>query len=117
LCGWKNSPPFALTIESDLNMTFPENLGTVACRCVIEHGEPVLFVSHAGNEWQMYCSDKNHDFDDDVAMNRDLTVVHIAHLLAQDPSLNEVADLPADQGAEREAVGAKWIIFEDVDDQ
>jgi hypothetical protein len=98
-------------------MIFPENLATVACRCVIERGAPVLFVSHAGNEWQMFCSDKNHDFDDDVAMDKDLTVVDIAHLLAQDPSLNEIADLPADKGAEREAPGAQWRIFDDADDE
>lgn len=82
----------------------------------MEQSKPVLFVSHAGGDWQMYCHYKNHDFESPEAMEKDLVVVHIAHLLARDPTLDAVADLPVDMGAEREAVGSEWARFADSDD-
>ena len=60
-------------------MPFIEGLGTITCRCVLENGEPVLFVAHAGNDWQIYCRAENHDFNDSAAMKRDLVLVHIKH--------------------------------------
>jgi hypothetical protein len=82
----------------------------------MEQSKPILFVSHAGTDWQMYCDDKNHDFDDVLAMKRDLILVHVTHLLAIDPSLNAIADLPTDMAAEREAVGSSWMRFSNSDD-
>ena len=97
-------------------MTFREDLGVIACHCVVLGEKPVLFVSHAGGDWQMYCHDSNHDFESDEAMKRDLCTVHIGHLLARDPGLHAVADLPVDMGAEREAAGAAWVRFFNADD-
>lgn len=97
-------------------MPFPEDLGTIACQCVISGAKPVLFVSHAGGDWQMYCHWRNHDFaSNNIA--RELKVVHVAHLVAQDPSLDDVSDLPVDMGAERAHVGGVWERFEDRDDE
>ena len=98
-------------------MSFPDNLGVITCRCVLEKNEPVLFVSHAGGDWQMYCRDTNHDFEDEVAMKNDLVVVHVAHLLAQDATLNDIAYLPNDMAAERSHVGGSWSIFENADEE
>jgi hypothetical protein len=97
-------------------MPFPDNLGVITCRCVLEAKEPVLFVSHAGEDWQMYCRDTNHDFEDEVAMKNELVLVHVAHLLAQDPTLNDISDLPVDMGAERSHVGGSWTWFENADE-
>lgn len=97
-------------------MPFPDNLGVITCRCVLETKEPVLFVSHAGGEWQMYCRDTNHDFEDEEAMKKELLLVHVAHLLAQDTTLNEISDLQMDMGAERSHVGGSWTRFENADD-
>lgn len=97
-------------------MSFPEDLGTIACRCVAERGRPVLAVSHAGGDWQMYCGFDNHDFQSKAAMANELLVVHIARLAGQDATLNEVSDLPVDMGAERSAVGMEWIRFSDSDE-
>jgi hypothetical protein len=97
-------------------MSFREDLGVITCRCATEQSKPILFVSHAGADWQMYCDDKNHDFDDTLAMKRDLILVHVSHLLAIDPSLNAIADLPIDMAAEREAVGSSWMRFSNSDD-
>jgi hypothetical protein len=97
-------------------MSFDDSLGTIACRCVIEKGKPVLFVSHAGGDWQMYCHDSNHNFEDEDAMKAEMGVIHVAHLVARDATLNEISDLPTNMAAERTEVGGKWTRFEDVDD-
>lgn len=98
-------------------MKFREDLGIITCTCVLEGGKPVLFVSHAGGDWQMYCHDKNHNFEDPKVTQKELCVVHAAHLLARDPTLHAVADLPVDMGAERADVGAEWVRFPDADDE
>ncbi len=97
-------------------MAFPDKLGTIACRCVVTERKPVLFVSHAGGDWQMVCHWTNHDFADEQVLRNELVAVHIAHLVAQDPTLEEVAGLPPDMGAERERVGGPWQRYEDKDD-
>jgi hypothetical protein len=98
-------------------MSFPQNLGVIVCRCVLERRQPVLFVSHAGGDWQMYCHWKNHDFDSPETQTTELCIVHIEHLLAQDETLNSVADLPVNMGAERKAQSARWKRYEDKDDE
>lgn len=97
-------------------MPFRDDLGVITCRCVVEAGKPILFVSHAGGDWQMYCHYRNHDFDDDRAIKEELVIAHVAHLVARDPTLNEVADLPIDMGAERVQVGDAWTRYEDKDE-
>ena len=39
----------------------------------------------------MYCDYRNHDFTSMEAMRRDLVLAHVGHLVAQDPTLEEVA--------------------------
>ena len=97
-------------------MSFPENIGTITCKCVLFENKPVLFVSHAGGDWQMYCHWKNHDFDDPQVIANDLTLAHVSHLIARDPTLEAIADLPVDMGAERQFVGGTWERYEDRDD-
>lgn len=98
-----------------MTMTFPADLGAIACQCVISGARPVLAVSHSGGDWQMYCDWQSHDFrSPDITM--ELKLVHVAHLLAQDPTLEAVADLPIDMGAERPHVGGAWQRFDDGDD-
>ncbi len=63
----------------------------------------------------MYCSWDAHDFTDDAAMNAELLLVHIDHLVAGDPSLLELADLPEDMGADRAGRGQPWQRYEDKD--
>lgn len=96
-------------------MPFKNKLGVITCRCVLEQKKPVLFVSHAGGDWQMYCSDANHDFEDEETIKNEMVVVHVAHLLARDTTLNDIANLPVDMGAERSHVGGAWTRFENAD--
>ena len=97
-------------------MQFPEALGTITCQCVISGVKPVLFVSHASGDWQMYCHWQNHNFESPEITSQ-LKVVRVAHLVAHDPSLEAVADLPVDMGAERPHVGGPWQRYEDKDDE
>lgn len=95
---------------------FAENLGTIACRCVAEQSAPVLAVSRAGGDWQMYCGFDRHDFSEADVVRNELVLVHVARLAAMDPSLYEIADLPVDMGAERKAMGQAWLRFPDADE-
>ena len=96
-------------------MGFPDALGVIACPCVLSGERAVLFVSHAGGDWQMFCHWRNHDFEDAQTLSQ-LRTVHVSHLVALDPTLEAVADLAVDLGAERSEVGGEWTRFIDRDD-
>jgi hypothetical protein len=98
-------------------MVFTDSLGVIACKCVVFNHAPVRFVSHAGGDWQFYCHDENHDFSNQEVLENDLKLVHVSQLLLNDSSLNEVADLPINMGADREFVGGLWTRFSDEDDE
>lgn len=98
-------------------MTLPNPVGTIACKCVLNEGRPVLFVSHAGGDWQMYCDWRSHDFGDPAVLKNHLKLVHIAHLIERDPTLSEVLDLPMDMAAERASIGSPWERYADRDDE
>jgi hypothetical protein len=97
-------------------MSFAESLGVFCCRCVLSGRKPVLAASHAGGDWQMYCNWNGHNFRDDDEMSRELQVAHVEHLVEMDCTLEELADLPVDMGAERAAPGQPWTRFEDRDE-
>ena len=92
-------------------------LGAISCICVIAGKLPVLFVSHAGGDWQFYCSDKNHDFESNSAMRRELKLICISHLVEMDNTLESILNLPVDMGAERNFVGGEWTVFENADEE
>lgn len=98
-------------------MPYPAQLGVITCRCVLAESKPVLWVSRAGGDWQMYCHWENHDFESPDALANELTLVHVAHLVAMDSTLEAVSDLPVDMAAERQAVGGEWERYEDKDDE
>lgn len=78
-------------------MRYQDDLGAISCTCVIFERKPVLFVSHAGGDWQMYCHWRNHNFADSKTVEEELKLIHIRHLVSRDPSLNELADLLVDK--------------------
>lgn len=63
----------------------------------------------------MYCDDEAHDLTDPLILKHELGLVHIDHLRRQDSTLDALADLLVDMGAERGNVGEPWIRFHDSD--
>jgi hypothetical protein len=85
---------------------FASGLLVLCCRHVAHFARPVLAVGRDDEgDWQFLCGYLDHDYDD----SDELYQIHVAHLVALDPTVAGVADLSADCHAERESVGARWI--------
>jgi len=65
-------------------------------------GSPVLMVSHDADDggWQFLCGTTT-----DPADGR---IIHLQEIVAMDPTLNDVADLPLGWIAFRRSVGGEW---------
>ena len=80
----------------------PPNCVAFSLRQIVSGGEAILHVTHDEEDhgWQFLGSgDANLD---------DAVIVCLSHVLALDPSVREVADLPPGWHAWRQAVGAPW---------
>ncbi|HTU33641.1 MAG TPA: hypothetical protein VMF66_07550 [Candidatus Acidoferrum sp.] len=86
-------------------MPFPKHghHKTFVCNHVFEKRKPILFVSRPDGHWLFLCGAAHPN----VASS--FKLVGIAHLLQQDPSLEELADLPVDWDAERETAEGEWL--------
>jgi hypothetical protein len=73
------------------------------CVHVFDRTRPVLLVSRAEGDWCFLCGDMHPD---DAASYR---VVGLGHVLAHDPSLTELLNLPPDWEAERASTSEHWI--------
>jgi len=82
---------------------FEENLalGVLTTKRVL-NGAPILLVSHDADDggWQFLCGTTN-----DPSEGR---IVHLSDILALDPTVNEVADLPEGWVSFRSNVGGVW---------
>jgi hypothetical protein len=78
----------------------PENCAVITLRAIIFGGEPVLRVTHDADDhgWQFLGVG-----DADVA---DAAVVALSEIVARDPSLLQIADLPPGWGAWRSSLSA-----------
>lgn len=76
-------------------------LGVITTAPVLA-GAPILMVSHDADDggWQFLCGTTN-----DPADGR---IVHLAEMVAMDPTVTEVADLPLGWVAFRAKVGGDW---------
>lgn len=79
-----------------------ENLPVFICSHIFNNTRPILFVSRAGGDWQFLCGEKHE-------INENPKIVSIGHLIEQDPTLNEIANLPVNWEAERTGVGDQWV--------
>ena len=77
------------------------NLGVITTSAVLA-GAPILLVSHDADDggWQFLCGTTS-----DPADGR---IVHVREILATDPTVVDVADLPPGWVAFRGAVGGEW---------
>jgi hypothetical protein len=79
-------------------------LGVYCCNHVFSQERPIRLVSHENDgDWQFLCGHWDHD-DSQWARH-----VHLAALIARDPSLRSVADLPLGWDAERAGIDGAWV--------
>lgn len=84
---------------------FPQDLGAVVMKTVLDGQRPALHVVHTpDNAWAI--ADGLGDPNEPGACQ----VTHIWHVLATDPSLAELATLPVGFQADRDAPGRPWTI-------
>ncbi len=78
------------------------DVAAITTKQVLEEGSPILQVVHYSDDhsWAFTCGTTD-DPDDG-------RVIGMGSALKLDPSLAEIADLPAGWGASREAPGAAW---------
>ena len=76
-------------------------IAAFVCSHVFNKTAPVLLVSKEGGDWQFVCGAIHNPGDNP-------RVVGLNHLTDDDPSLNEILDLPDDWEAEREAPTSPW---------
>jgi hypothetical protein len=79
-----------------------QNVAAITTRQVLEDGYPILRVIHYldDHSWAFTCGST-----DDVNDGR---VICMQTVIALDPSITEIADLPPGWGAWREVVGGDW---------
>ena len=84
---------------------FPASLGAVIQRTVFENAEPARAVIHTDEgSWLV------GDGINDPNLPGAVVVAGIAHLVARDPSLAELATLPLGHIAERDSMHEPWHI-------
>ena len=79
----------------------PRNLTAFVCSHIFRRERQVLLVSHEDGDWQFLCGC--------LPEGQECHLVGVGHLIDNDPSINECADLQVDWVAEREAVGRPWV--------
>lgn len=80
-----------------------QQLGVYCCGHLFRRERPALFVMREDGDWQFLCGNVDH--------NDPLEPYHVSVgvLLDTDPTLNEIADLPAEWEAERSEIRADWL--------
>jgi uncharacterized protein YegJ (DUF2314 family) len=81
----------------------PFDTKSYVCIHVFDRTRPVLYVTREDGDWCALCGDSHPD---DASAYR---VVHLGHVLEQDPTLTELLDLSPNEEAERDEVGGPWV--------
>jgi len=88
---------------------FPDDLGAVVMKSVVEARRPALQVVHFETGlWGIADGI-------DEPRERNLIATHMRHVLEQDATIGELATLPPGQKADRDVVGELWTISDQDD--
>jgi hypothetical protein len=89
--------------DDDWPFADPPNVATFTVRQIIEGGPPVLWVSHDEDDgaWQFHTGEEDFEVADGM-------IVCLKNMIARDPSLSELADLPFGWKAWRESPSHPW---------
>lgn len=97
---WKLQQPL-LDRNADFHFYESEKTAVITTRQVLEEGAPILLVTHdAEGDWQMVCGT--------TADPDDGKVVSLSQIVALDPSLNDLFNLPFNWKAWRESADQDW---------
>jgi hypothetical protein len=81
------------------------HLAVFICKRVAE-GAPILYATHEDDgDWQFLCGGEHEDSVEDGPV-----VVCLEHVVAGDPSLNDLAHMCRSSSAERAAPGDRWVM-------
>ena len=83
-----------------------ENVAVITIDRIVDGHQPILYVTHDAEDGGWQFLDGGH------ASEEDARVVSLRGIVERDPSIRELADLPAGWKAEREAVGKPWRRFQ-----
>jgi hypothetical protein len=87
-----------------------DNTAVFTTKYVIKDKKPITYVTHEEEDgaWQFFSSDEFENFED-VAM-----IVGLGEIIALDPSVLELVDMPVGHYAIRETTNDKWSIRQQV---
>ena len=83
-----------------------DNTAVFTTKYVIREGKPITYVTHEVEDgaWQFLSSDEFENFAEVIM------IVGLGEIVALDPSLLDLADMPVGYYAIRETVNDKWSI-------
>ena len=85
-----------------MDVNLADHRKAYVCTHVLSGERPVLHVTRPEGDWCALCGDEHPDSPDAYR------VVGLGHVLAQDPTISEVADLQSGEQAERGSVEQAW---------
>ena len=90
-------------------MSFPnEKIDVVVCLHLTRGGRPVRLATHyTGGDWAFTCGRPDHSAEEDYEL------VSLSTLLAKDPDLSDIAELPEGWSADRGGEPLEWFRYED----
>lgn len=90
-------------MDSNWKWNDDPHLGCISLRQIMSGEKPVLLVTHDADDgsWQFLSGDTPNE--------EDAVVGHLHHFIEQDPTLDELRDLPLGSLAWRERVGGAWV--------
>lgn len=89
--------------SSDWPFADPKNVVTFTVRDIVEKRAPILFVAHEQEDgmWQFLTGD-------DLPPKKDWLLVGLSEIVAVDPTVRELADLPLGYSASRASAADGW---------
>jgi hypothetical protein len=91
--------------NTEFKFNDPEDTAVFTCNHVLDDKNSILYVEHdSDGDWQFLCGQNDH-------IEENARVISLKQATELDNTLNELFDLPNGVGAERNAVGEKWIPF------
>jgi hypothetical protein len=91
--------------ETEFKFKESKTTACFVCNHVLDKKRPILYVTHdAEGDWQFLCGEDDHTEDN-------VKIISLMQAVELDKTTNELYEMPANVGAEREKVTEKWQPF------